>query len=96
MTLEEVKQTKWYKERPEVIKQAINKRPPIQLYKFKESGKQCMIISFEEPKNGKLDNVTCTVKKTGIGGAMDKMGLSALDTNKVFGVKLDDLEVWID
>jgi len=24
------------------------------------------------------------------------MGLGALDTNGVFGVKLDDLELWID
>lgn len=92
MTLEELKQTDWYKERPEIIQQAICKLPPIQLYKFKDSGKQCQIYSFEEPESGKFEDVTCTVKKTGIGGVMAKIGLGVLDTNSVFGVPLDDLE----
>ena len=96
MDLTELKQTDWYKERPEVIKQAIDKLPPIQLYKFKDSGKQCQLVSFEEPESGKLEDVTCTVQKTGVGGVMDEMGLGALDTNGVFGVKLDDLELWVD
>lgn len=96
MTLEKLQQNEWYKQRPEVIRQAIDKLPPIQLYKFKESGKQCQIVSFEEPESGKLEDVTCTVQKTGVGGAMAEMGLGALDTNRVFGVKLDDLEVWND
>ena len=96
MTIEELKQTVWYNERPEVIKQAICKLPPTQLYKFKSSGKQCQIYSFEEPESGKLEDVTCTVLKTGVGGAMAEMGIGMLDTNGVFGVKLDDLELWID
>ena len=94
MTLEELQQDIWYKERPEIIKQAIDKLPPIQLYKFKDTGKQCYIISFEEPKNGKLEDVTCTVQKTGVGGPMAEMGLGNLDSNIVFGLSLDDLEVW--
>ena len=96
MDLTELKQTDWYKERPEVIKQATDKLPPIQLYKFKDSGKQCQLVSFEEQESGKLEDVTCTVQKTGVGGVMDEMGLGALDTNGVIGVKLDDLELWVD
>lgn len=95
MTLEELKETDWFKERPLVIQQAIEKLPPTQLYKFKGSGKQCQIYSFEEPESGKLEDVTVTVHKTGIGGAMAAMGLGELDTNGVFGVKLDDLEPWV-
>lgn len=96
MTLEDLKQSDWYKERPLVIQQAIDIIPPTQLYKFKDSGKQCAIMSYEEPESGKLEDVTCTVAKTGIGGAMAHMGLGNLDTNGVFGVKLDDLEKWTD
>lgn len=96
MTLEEIKQTDWYQKRPEVIKQAICKLPPTQLYKFKETGKQCQIVSFEEPKSGKLQDVTCTVQKTGVGGVMAEMGMGILDMNGVFGVKLDDLEIWTE
>lgn len=94
MTLKELKQTQWYLERPNLIKQAINKLPPIYLYKLKESGKQCQIISFEEPESGKLEEVTCTVQKTGIGGAMSEMGLGTLDDNEIFGVKFNSLEIW--
>lgn len=90
MRLEELQENEWYKQRPEVIRRAIDKLPPIQLYKLKDSGKQCQIASFEEPESGKLEDVTCTVQKTGIGGAM---GLGALDTNSVFGVLFSaDLE----
>ena len=94
MELKELQETDWYKERPEVIRQAIDKLPPIVLYKFKDSGKQCQIISYEEPESSKLEDVTCTVQKTGIGGAMAEMGLGSLDTNRVFGVHLDNLEEW--
>lgn len=93
MTQEELKQTEWYQERPQVIKEAIDKLPPIQLYKFKSSGKQCQIISYEEPESGKLEDVTCTIVKTGVGGCLDDAGLGELDKGQgVFGVKLDDLE----
>ena len=95
MTLEQLKQSAWFSARPEVIQQAIIKRSPLELYKFKDSGKQCQIISYEEPESGKIEDVTCTVQKTGVGGAMAEMGMGALDTNGVFGVKLDDLEPWI-
>lgn len=92
MTLEEIQQEDWYKERPEVIQRAIDILPPIQLYQFKDSKKQCYIISYEEPENGKLEDVTVTVQKTGVGGALAGMGIGALDNNRVFGVKLTDLE----
>lgn len=96
MTLDELQKTEWYQSRPEVIKLAINKMPPIQLYKFKTTGKQCRIISFEEPDSGKLEDVTMMVQKTGVGGPLAAMGLAAIDTNKVFGVGLDDLKTWND
>lgn len=92
--LEELKQSEWYTQKPEIIKQAIDILPPNQLYKFKDSGKQCYIVSFEEPESGKLEDVTCTVQKTGVGGVLADMGMSKLDTNKVFGLKPEDLEVW--
>lgn len=63
------------------------------LYKLKDSGKQCHIVSFEENESG---DVTCTIQKTGVGGAMYEMGLGELDANIVFGVKLEDLEVLND
>ena len=93
MELQELKQTDWYKERPKIIKDAIDILPPTKIYKFKDSGKQCLLVSFEEPESGNLEDVTCTVYKTGNGGAME---LGVLDTNQVFGVKIDDLEKWED
>ena len=96
MTLRELKETDWYKERPVVIQQAVCILPPICLYKFKSSGKQCIIYSFEESASCKLEDVTVTVIKTGVGGALAEMGLGSLDKNGVFGVKLDDLEPWIE
>ena len=94
MTLEELKQDDRYKEFPILIQQAIEILPPTKLYKFKNSWKQCYIQSFEEPESGKIEDVTVTVQKTGVGGAMAEMGLSVLDTNAVFGVGLYDLEEW--
>jgi hypothetical protein len=94
MELQELKQTDWYKERPVIIQKAIDILPPMESYKFKDSGKHCRIISYEEPESGKFEDVTCTVQKTGVGGAMGAMGLGVLDTNQVFGVKINDLEEW--
>lgn len=97
MTLKEIQESDWYKERPKVIQEAINLLPPIQLYKFKNSGKQCSIRSYEEPESGKVEDVTCTVVKTGIGGVMAESELGSLDKDwGVFGVSIDDLEVWED
>ena len=92
MTHKELKQTDWYKERPIIIQNAIDLLPPIKTYRFKDSKKQCQIISFEEPKSGKFEDITITVQKTGVGGVMDKVGLGDLDTNQVFGVKINELE----
>lgn len=96
MDLQEIKQTDWYKERPLVIQQAIDLLPPTGLYKFKESGKQCQLRSYEEPESGKLEDVTVTVIKTGVGGPLAGTGLEVIsDANVcVFGVKLDSLEPW--
>lgn len=94
MELKELQETDWYKSRPKLIQDAIDKLPPIKLYKFKNSGKQCLVIAFEEPESGNLEDVTVTVEKTGIGGIMHEVGLGGLDRNSVFGVKLEDLEPW--
>lgn len=96
MTLEEFKNTDWYKETPPVIKQAIDLIPPIKLYRFKDSKKQCFIVGYEEPESDKAEDVTLVVQKTGKGGALSEMGLGGLDTNQVFDVKQTDLEEWTE
>ena len=96
MSIDEFKESDWYKTRPEIIKQAIELLPPTQLWKFKDSGKQCQLYSYGEPKSGKLEDVTVTVICTGIGGAMADMGMGELTKCRVFGVPLDDLEPWKD
>jgi hypothetical protein len=80
MTLQELKETDWYKERPELIKQAMEILPPIQQYRFKDSKEICFIVSIKEPESNKLEDVTLTVQKIGQGGV------------KVFEVHLNDLE----
>lgn len=96
MNLKELKQTAWYSRRPKVIQEAINLLPPMKLYKFKDSGKQCHLISYEEPESGKIEDLTVTVQKTGVGGVLEEIGLSELDTNQVFDVKINNLEEWVD
>jgi hypothetical protein len=96
MTLEELKQSNWYKEMPDVIQRAICKLPPIQPYRFKDNGHQCLLYSYEEPTSENIEDVTCTVFKTGKGGVMSKIGLGELDTRYVFGVLLDELEPWTE
>lgn len=93
-TIEELRETDWYKSRPDIIKAAIEEKNPMVLYKFKNSGKQCHIHSYDEPTDDEPQVVTVTVQKTGKGGYLDSLGMGHLDTNKVFGVKLDDLELW--
>ena len=95
MTIQELKQTDWYKGRPLIIQKAIDKLPPTSLYRFKESGKQCRLIGYQEP-NDKSKEVTVRVQKTGVGGFMAMVGLESLDTCQVFDVKLTDLEQWKD
>ncbi len=94
MTLEEMQQSNWYKGRPKVIQQAFDLMPANVLYKFKDTGYQCYIYSYDEPESQKLEDVTVVVYKTGKGGAMAKMGLGMINKNGVFGVKLSDLELW--
>lgn len=95
MTLEELKQTEWYQERPEIIQKAIDTLPPTELYQFKDSKKQCHIIGYTEP-NEQNSEVTLIVQKTGVGGplaSMSKVLAASIDTNQVFGVLLTDLEL---
>jgi hypothetical protein len=95
MTFDELIKTDWYLTRPKRVKDAINKLPPTNLYRFKDSKKQCYIVSYEEP-HSETEPITVTVQKTGVGGNLALMGLGVLDTNKVFDVSLDNLEKWTD
>lgn len=96
-SLEEFKETDWYKERPELIKEAIELLPPTTLYKLKSSGKQCRIICYDEPKSGLIEDVTVIVEKSGIGGALSEMGLGVVDKGgEVSGIKLNELEEWLN
>lgn len=81
----------WFKKRPKIIQEAILKRPPDKTYQFITSKKQCYIISYQEPSSPG-NAVTLVVQKTGTGGPLAAMGLSAIDQNQVFGVQLDDIE----
>ncbi|GAB3975501.1 hypothetical protein GCM10028806_33200 [Spirosoma terrae] len=90
-TLEELQQTEWYRTRPSIIQEAIDYLPPLYVYRFKNSGKQCVIVSYGEPEE-EGGPVTVTVQKTGEGGSMAELGLGILDQHQVFGVSLDDLE----
>lgn len=89
--LQELHASDWYKELPEKVKVAVDQYPPIKFYRFKDSKKQFYIFSFEEPEN-EDGEITITVQKIGIGGAMAEMGMGPLDTNMVFGVSLKDIE----
>lgn len=93
ITLEDIKLTDWFLTRPKLIQEVIETYSPLKTYRFKSSKKQCVIIAYDEPESGLLKDVTVIVQKTGKGGAMDEMGLGVLDTNQVFGVKLEDLEI---
>jgi hypothetical protein len=90
----DVKELSWYKSRPKVIRQAIDLLPPTQHYRIMSSGKQCFIVSYEEPKSGKFEDVTVTVQKTGSGDDEDFPSVDYIHKNQVFGVKLSDLEPW--
>ena len=94
-TIEKLRKTKWYKTRPIAIQKVIELFPPMGLYKFKDIGKQCVIISYDEPKD-KSKEITLTVQKTGVGGILNERGhFSFLDKGwNVFGVKLTDIELW--
>lgn len=96
-TIEKLRKTKWYKTSSDIIRQAIELLPPTQFYQFKDSGKQCFLISYEEPLSGKLKDVTVTVQKTGIGGVLNDDGIfSFMDKGwGVFGVKLNKLKPWV-
>lgn len=82
---EQILESEWFKERPEIIQQAIKERMPNIFYYL--NGKECFIYSYEEPTSGKFEDVTVKVKKTGKGGFIPE-----LDQNGVFGVKLSDLK----
>lgn len=90
--LSEIKESEWYKDRPQCIKQAIEIRPPVMLYSLNEKG--CSILSYEEPESGRVEDVTVTVQKNGLveGESFGPAYNQAIHTNRVFGVKLEDLK----
>lgn len=96
MTIEELKQTDWFKERPEIIQQAILRLPPTRLYRIKATGSQCQLYSYEEPESGMAEDVTVTIVKTGVGGALDEIFPELSKGQQVFGYSIDDLEPWDD
>lgn len=83
---------KWRDSLPPSVQGIVDDYPPIHVYRFKKSQKQFIIKSYGlDSDTGEL---TCTIQKTGQGGAMASMGLGSLDTNQVFGVKFDDIEFY--
>lgn len=91
MTLKDIQNSDWYKTRPAIIQKAIDNYSPLDVYTL-ESGKQCTLISYEEPESGLYEDVTVTVQKNGYGTLLVPHGFNPLDTNKVFGVKLTDIK----
>ena len=95
MTLEELHNTDFYKTAVDIVKKAIDYIPPTMMYKFKDSGKQCYILSYDfNDEDTDFMKVTLTVQKTGKDASMTPLGFENLHQNKVFNVKLDDLEPW--
>jgi hypothetical protein len=92
MTIEDIKETEFYKSRPEIIQKAIEARPFNQLYRIRDTGHECFIFSYDEPTSGKFEDITLTVEKTGNGGALADLGAGELDKGwQVFGLSLDDI-----
>lgn len=92
MTIKEIIKSDWFKERPKIIQEVIKKLSPTEMYSL--NGKQCHIISYEEPESGLVEDITVTVQKTGVGGPLAEMGMGILDTNQVFDIKPEDLKLW--
>ncbi len=84
----------WYNSRPEIIKKALNIVPPDKFYKLKSTGVQCYIYSIDEPVTGLFEDVTITVNKTGVGSKPHHP--EWFNKAQVFGIKIEDLEPWID
>lgn len=73
----------WYDSRPEIVKAFIEKRPPFGIYRVKQTGQLCQILSIQEPEDG--SECTCTVEiRSQIAPFLDR---------NVFGYKADDLEL---
>lgn len=81
----------WYLQLPEIVQKVVEEYPPIYIYRFKNSKKQFVIERIEEPLD-KNDPITLVVQKIGKGGLMPAALQERIDTNKVFGVKLEDIE----
>ena len=83
MTVEELKESDWYKERPQIIKDLIDKVNPYLFHKL--HGDIVAVEAFNE-------NGTIRIVKTGYGGVMEEMGLGMLNRGMgVFGVHPEDL-----
>lgn len=62
LTLEQLKQTEWFKERPEVIQKTICKFMPTNLYKFIETDEDCRIIGYTEYEGELEEDVTFIIE----------------------------------
>lgn len=81
----------WYLQLPEIVKKVVEEYPPVYIYRFKNTKKQFFIERIEEPLD-KNEPITFVIQKIGKGGLIAEMGMGLLDTNKVFGVKPEDIE----
>lgn len=79
----------WYQSMPKIIQQAADILPPYKLYKIVYNERQCIILSFEEPLSEKFEDVTVTIKYTGIGGVW--LTMKGWITT---GLKLTDIVPW--
>lgn len=94
MNLAELQKSGWYKAMPEVIRRAIDMRPPGHHYKFKKSNERCFIVYYNEPESGKLEDVTCIIETTQPIFKKDDNGGYRVTPNIFFSVKLDELGEW--
>ena len=76
----------WYKERPQIVKDIINKLPPTIAYRVKETDQKCVIYSYRAANDDTLDKVTLTVV------VIDPISNSP--THLVSGLKVEDFEPW--
>lgn len=94
--LNDLMKTAWFQGRPEVIKRAIETRPPVIGYWLDDKG--YYIVSYHEPESGKLEDVTVTIRGNGkyknIPPAQWPNAIHHSET--ISGVKLTELEPMLE
>jgi len=86
---ESLKQSEWYNNLPAPVKQAVDKKPPTELYSM--DGDEVMIIAYNQNGDNR-EQVSVMVEKTGKGGFFKQLGFPEMDYVRVTGVKLEDLQ----